>query len=46
MLTVNIIFEDKEIKWKFPDPTPNLLALREFIKTQYPDSLGAEYIDY
>lgn len=45
MLIVNIIFEDKEIEWKFPEPTPNVSDLREFIKTQYPDSLGAEYID-
>ena len=45
MLTVNIIFEDKEIQWNFPDPTPNVGDLREFIKAQYPESLGAEYID-
>lgn len=45
MLIVNIIFKDKEIEWKFPEPAPNVLNLREFIKTQYPDSLGAVYTD-
>ena len=35
MLTVIIIFKDKEIKWNFPEPTPNVGDLREFIKAQY-----------
>jgi hypothetical protein len=45
MLIVNIIFKDKEIKWKFSESPPNMYDLCKFIKTQYPDSLGAVYID-
>ena len=47
MLEVNIIFPDGRIAhWEFHGLQPSLRDLREFIKAQYPDSIGAEYIDY
>ena len=46
MLEVNIIFPDgRTAQWKIYGLQPNLRDLREFIKAQYPDSVGAEYID-
>ena len=46
MLEVNIIQPDGEvIHWVFYGPLPDLRDLREFIKAQYPKSLGAEYIE-
>ena len=46
MLEVNIFQPDGEVvHWEFYGSLPRMCDLSEFIKAQYPKSLGAEYIE-